>query len=381
MTDLHPAAEVTDAGRAGSLSPVFVVGCGRSGTTLLRKMIDAHPEIAIPRESHFIYKIARQQALGRWPGDLSAPGAWDHLVDYLTRTPDLDRWDLDRGRLRDRLGALRERTHATAFQAVFEANLDESAGQRWGDKTPQHVQYMLVLDRLYPGAQFVHIIRDGRDVALSLLRKEGWGPRRMGEAGYYWAWLVLSGIVAGGALGPDRYYQLHYEDLVADPEPTLGALTRWLGHDYSDEMLTYYASAGGRRPTEARPRRPAGGAHPTSRPPDPAHIQKWRREMEAGDLRSISRQAGGLLAWLGYEVGDLSGAQEALRRRLDALVEPGALSALARSVRPVGGPEAVRTARLLGVRAAQLAALVGRRPEAFARSSFQWQVTVAELLT
>lgn len=83
MTGLAPTAAPAAAGRSPSAPPLFLVGCGRSGTTLLRLMLNAHPEVSIPQESHFIYKIARLRAKGQWPDSVATEAGWTHLVETL----------------------------------------------------------------------------------------------------------------------------------------------------------------------------------------------------------------------------------------------------------------------------------------------------------
>ena len=193
--------------------PVFIVGCGRSGTTLLRLMLNALPDLAIPLESQFIYHIARRRARGFWPATLNGAADCERFVTFLERHPTMRYWEISFEALRDRLNRLPERSHAAVFRAVFIEFMEREGKKQWGDKTPMHVQYMLLLDQLLPGAKYVHVIRDGRDVASSLLTRS-WGPKYLWHAGWYWKWLVLSGMVAGRILAPDRYREVRYEDLV-----------------------------------------------------------------------------------------------------------------------------------------------------------------------
>ncbi len=352
--------------------PVFLVGCGRSGTTLLRLMLNAHPDLSIPQESHVIYRVARRAALGRWPASVATDAGWAHLVDHLAETPYLDTWEFDRVPVRERLSGLAERTHAAAFGALFDEYLDQRGGTRWGDKTPQHVQYLLVLDRLFPTGKAVHVVRDGRDVALSLMSRP-WGPRRMEIAGHYWAWLVLSGMVAGAVLGPERYREVRFEDLVTRPEATLRELCGWLGLPFRSELLDYHTTDDAVAYTRGGP-----VARKLATPPDAGHTQRWRQRMTPSDHRLIVRQAGGLLAHLGYEADGLPARQRRVRQRLDAL--PAAMPEVADRAAPLGGPAALRTARLLALRARQGAALVRGDVAGFAAASVRWQRTVAALL-
>lgn len=343
---------------------LFIVGCGRSGTTLLRLMLNTHPEMAIPQESHFIYKIARQHAQGHGPTALETDAGWNHLIDYLSTTTHLDAWAFDRTAALQRLRVQPERTHAAAFRTLFATYAETHDATFWADKTPQHVQYLLLLDRLFPRARFIHVVRDGRDVALSLLTRK-WGPRRIELAGYYWSWLVLSGIVAGQLLGPHRYYQLRFEDLVTHPEATLRALCQWLGLSYTKAMLAYHQ-------TEAAHTYAQGGtvARRLASPPDPRRLYRWRENMSPYAHRLIHVQAGGLLAYLGYDINHLSPLQQRLSTGLNALLPTAASQpVLDQRLTPL---------QLIQERLWQGVALLRSDVERFAQHSFRWQQAVAQ---
>ena len=147
--------------------PLFIVGCGRSGTTLVRMMLNTHPELAIPTESHFIYELARRRLTGSWSGRIDDDTAWRDLLDYFDGHHYLGLWKLNTDRLHRRLARISSRTHAAVFEVLFREFMEQEGKQRWGDKTPLHVQYILLLDHLFPNARFLHVIRDGRDVEES----------------------------------------------------------------------------------------------------------------------------------------------------------------------------------------------------------------------
>ncbi len=367
------------AGPGGS-GPLFVVGCGRSGTTLLRLMLTAHPDLSIPEESHYMYDWFRRRAKGRGPTDITSAAGWGELTDFVLEHPRTRHLGLDAAVLRRRCDDVATRSHAAAFAVVLSEAAAREGKPRWGDKTPQHVQYMLVLAEVFPDARFVHLVRDGRDTSLSLLslrkrRLSRWGPRSMGHAGYYWAWLVLSGLLAGQRLGPERYLQLRFEDLVAAPEDHLRPLCAWAGLPFHDGILSYHESETTRAYAQAGDPRKRW----LTRPPDPDRTDRWKQDMSPDDQASLLRQAGGLLAHLGYEVGALSTRQERLRGALRTLQadgpDPGERSASPHRVRG-----RALTAALLLDRARQVAALRRGSLDPFAGASLRWQRTLALLL-
>jgi len=237
----------------------FVVGCSRSGTTLLRALLDAHPLLAVPPESHFA--VLPRLRLRRDP--------WFRL------------WDIDPPDLRG-LGV------ADAVRAVFAAYAAAHGKPRYADKTPHYVSHLPLLADRFPEARFVHVVRDGRDVALSLLEVP-WGPDDLEGAALHWRRRVLEGRAAG--LGPARYRELRYEALVADPERELRGLAAWLELPYDPAMLD-------------PARRPVAMPYPehhhrVALAPTPG-LRDWRREMSAADAARFQAVAGDALAELGY---------------------------------------------------------------------------------
>jgi len=151
--------------------PTFIVGCGRSGTTLLKMILNSHPDLAIPVESHFIYDIARRIVSGRFPASLTHPNDWNRFLEYLKNHRYLNRWGISLPLLFKRLEGIEDRTYASMFTTIFKEFMQDEGKPRWGDKTPMNVNYIFLIDHFFPKAKFVHIIRDGRDVALSLLSR------------------------------------------------------------------------------------------------------------------------------------------------------------------------------------------------------------------
>lgn len=358
----------------GAAPPLFIVGCARSGTTLLRMMLNAHPELAIPEESQFIYKLARRRALGRGPADVETDAGWEALIRWLEKDPYIGRWRFASEALRERLAQLPERSYAAAFRAVFVEFMEQQGKSRWGDKTPQHVQYLLILDRLFPKAKFIHVVRDGRDVALSLMTRP-WGPPVMAMAGYYWKWLVLSGQVGGRLLGPDRYREVHYEELVLNPEDTLQDLCEWAGLEYTPSLLEYHE-------TDAAQEFAKRGkvARRLTEPPDPSRVQRWKHDLSDRHRRSLHRQAGDLLAQLGYSVDHLPRRQQRAQQRWERLLQTEQLASLSERVTARSGSDIGVRGGLLWDRFRQGVTLLLDRAKPWTHSSIRWQRTVANLL-
>ncbi len=294
----------------------FVVGASRSGTTMLRLMLDSHPQLAIPPETHFIPEVA---ALCK--------AAEDPAAVALEAIIETDRWpsfQLDPDALRSRAVAAQCRSLSDVLR-VFYGSYAEAAGKpRWGDKTPFYLLTMPLISRLLDEAHFVHIIRDGRDVALSVIPL-WYGPTSVPDAADWWVKRVRRAREDGAHL---PYAEVHYEKLVVEPEAELRRLCSFLGLDYDAEMLCFdkrvrertvrvgphlvnlsvaaaLAAEPGEPEVSAEMTVPPSGMQARlsarlSGPPDTASVGRWRRKMTSAEVRSFNAIAGDLLEELGY---------------------------------------------------------------------------------
>jgi hypothetical protein len=271
----------------------FIVGAPRSGTTVLRLMVDAHPAMAVPPESYFPVTLwpwrRRYLVDGGFRLDLLAE-------DLLTRRP-VPRapfnWDIDPGLVRERLSGVAPISYPEAIRMVYALYAEVRGKPRYGDKTPIFADHLGLLARLFPEARFLHVIRDGRDVALSVVDKR-WGARTLVEAAAQWALRVRTTRRAGRTLG-DRYVELMYEDLVADPQPILQRVCAFTELDYRPEMLSFHLTAEQRLPEWER------RSHDDLGRPLTAGLRNWRSEMSRNDIAAVEVVAGRTLESLGYE--------------------------------------------------------------------------------
>lgn len=215
--------------------PLFIVGMPRSGTKLLRSILNQHPRISIPDiETEFLPYWVRH-----WTtfGDLSNREIFGRFFARCQALPffvyagetgkpvNVDRW----------YAACTNFGTAGVFEALICSYLgiQQGHGRIWGDKSPSYVTHLHTLTELYPTARFIHIVRDARDHCLSVHR--AWG-KSMLRAAQRWSDDVTSARSAGQLLG-DRYFELRYEDLIADPRITIMQICTFLGTEYSPQML------------------------------------------------------------------------------------------------------------------------------------------------
>ena len=302
----------------------FVVGCERSGSTLLRAMLDSHPDLVVPPESYFLVTHA--------PADPHAPTDPDAFAERVLADPDLARWRLDPDALRNRLHAVARPTFASLAAAVYDAYAEQAGGRQAGDKTPA---YVMVTERLVDlfgdDLRFVHLVRDGRDVALSLVGRTHKKPDTVGEAALMWRRRVLAGLAAEQRLA-GRCVRVTYEDLVAEPEAVLQQVCALLDVAFAPQMLDYAAQA---------QQYAAGHDHPEqhrnlARAPT-AGLRSWRDELAPVDQAVVDLLAGDVLRRLGYPASGVRPTARARARALQARAGDAARHQGRRVRRTVGG--------------------------------------------
>ena len=257
---------------------------------MLRAMLDSHPDLAIPPESYFIVHLA----------DLWPPESQIDEAVYLERLSEHERfvlWDLPIDEVRREFEERRPETYADAIRATFHAYARSKGSERWGDKTPIYVEHIDFLADLFPDARFIHLVRDGRDVALSFLERS-WGPQTIEEGAQRWKARVCAGRRSGQALDPSRYTELRYEHLIDDAEGALRRVCEFVELPFDPTMLTYYQRANEVIAGTKYPEQHTG----VTRPPTKG-ARDWRSQMTAAQVAEFEAVAGGLLGELGYELG------------------------------------------------------------------------------
>jgi hypothetical protein len=250
-------------------------------------MLDRNSQLAVPDESFFVPLLADRHV---------ARVDADEFLDDLRRLKTVREWgvplDKVRARLRDRAPIAR------AIAAIYEVYAEQHGKPRWGDKTPMYMRHLVLLRRLFPGAQYVHLIRDGRDAALSFLSLpkgiafETWAhPRNPAGFAALWRTEVAAARRLGRRVGTRRYLEVRYEDLVDDPERVLQAICSFAGLPYEVSMTEYGGSESEERQHQQSLKRPL-----TPR------LRDWRAEMAPQDVAAFEGVAGDLLHDLGYEV-------------------------------------------------------------------------------
>ena len=260
---------------------VFIVGAPRSGTTLLRAMVNRHPRFGLCDETFFDYWVAQRE---RAFGDLTDRARRAVAVDRYLATHRIQRLGLDVAALRETL--LREGTsYSELFRALLQFAAQAQGKPRGGEKTPQHALIAAKLLAWYPDARLVHLVRDPRDVAASLKRMPWGGGHRLLDARLWRA--CVDGAEACRA--DPRFLRVRYESLIEAPQPELERLCAFLGEPFVPAMLE-----GAAKKTDRWWFDRAQGAVEKSR------IERWRQELTATEIAQVEWVAGEALDRFGY---------------------------------------------------------------------------------
>jgi hypothetical protein len=275
--------------------PLLILGVRRSGTTLLRVMLDRHSQLAVPDETYFVPQLADRH-LRRIEAD--------EFVDDVSRVVE---WGLPLDKVRARLHD--GMTVGAAIGTVYAVYAEERGKRRWGDKTPMYMQNLRLLERLFPDALYVHLIRDGRDAALSFLAMprgivtETWmHPRTVADFACQWQTEVAAARRLARRVG-GRYLEVRYESLVDDVEAVLRRICEFGGLEYEPGMADY----AGNVDVSAKPHQQR-----LTQPPMKG-IRDWRTQMSVEEVAAFERVAGDLLRELGYETSHVTDAAGRVR--------------------------------------------------------------------
>ena len=287
---------------------LFIVGCARSGTTLVRRIVDAHPEIAITPEMHWISHYVN---FFKNQNRLVTP----EVVSELSRHKRFAQFEIPHEQFEGLLGSGEALPYPAFLNRVFGLYGEIKNKPLVGNKTPAYVRRIPTLHALWPAAKFVHIIRDGRDVCMSIFnwkkgerivgRYASWEEDPVSTTALWWERKVRKAREDGAALGPGLYHEMHYEALVEDPERECNRLCEFLGVPYDDAMIRFH---------EGRERVKPGRSAKSAWLRVTSGLRNWRTEMCTGDVERFEASAGDLLEELGYERAVPNPSSEALEQ-------------------------------------------------------------------
>jgi hypothetical protein len=280
-----------------SAAPIFIVGVPRSGTTLLAAMLAAHSRISCGPETHFFRRLAAVDA-----DRLVGPASWpETAVDFIcgirhAAMPGhesrnlIEKYDMDCASVAAYLAG-REPAVASILGSVVEPYMRSLDKSRWAEKTPDHIEHLPLIRRHFPQSPIVRIVRDPRDVALSLMQVP-WGTSSFLEGLLLWR---RQDAASEPFFAQDfNTLTLRFEQLVLEPQAVIEALCRFVGEDFEPAMLD--TSVSGRQVNS----RGVAWKDKVGQPPDSSRVAVWRRQLSKPQNQLAEAVLGDRLAAYGY---------------------------------------------------------------------------------
>ena len=273
--------------------PIFIVGCERSGTTMLRLLLNEHSNIALPPQTKFSRKLYKRRMLF---GDLNNGENIDKIIEWMlqreTNTKLID-LKLDSSHLRELWANCTTLGEITG--TVFQQYSETRHKPRWGDKRPYYIRYIPQLIKLYPDARIIHIIRDGRDCVASL-KKMPWWRKNVMYSMLNWRHSIRMGSLAARVY-KNQFMEVRYEDIIRQPEAQLSKICDFLNEPYEPEMLTFHLSAEKNIPEYKKE-----WHYKTYEPLSEEFIGKGKEQLSENELKTLEWSAGRELSLWNYSV-------------------------------------------------------------------------------
>jgi len=284
--------------------PVFVLSAPRSGSTLFRLILNAHPALAFPPPA-WLYEFLRGFVYSY--GDLSDERNLMALAEDFLNAPTIRKgaFGVEPKSLVDEA---RESSFAGLYEAIHRVWAARQGKTRWGQKSPRNAFWMREILEDFPNAQFIHIVRDGRDVTLDLSDSKNFRPDNLYAGAHLWRRYVGTIEAARDRLqlGPDTLLEIRYEDLCADPESVCRKICDFLGEDWSDEMLAHHRSDDAQSWASDETHAKSG------RPITTEYCGMWRKRLIGRDLDMVTTVQRSLLERFGYETTGSDWSPDAL---------------------------------------------------------------------
>lgn len=283
----------------------FIVGAPRSGTTLLRLMLDAHPDLCIPPETDFIPKVAHLSNRNL------KNNAYITIINHPEGLPKWPIFNISSELFKTKLDKTYFITKTKVIRHFYNLYSKQLNKPRWGDKTPGYVFSMDIIHRILPEARFIHIIRDGRDVLVSLKQQWFRPSDDIEQLALYWKKHVEAGL----QFHHSTQLTIKYERLILDTETILKLICDFIDLEYLPSLLDYHEDAENRIKWNTTHLYPDGTPvaletrlnmqkHSTL-PPDPDKIGLWKDQLSIDEIKCFESVAGDTLQKCGYALSGL----------------------------------------------------------------------------
>lgn len=275
--------------------PFFIIGSKRGGTTLLRLMLNKHEALMVPPESHFILPLVKRFKQLNQPLTLQE---LNEAKKIIINHPRFDTWKINDVEVDGIIKQLSQPFYLASFiDALFRYKISGQNKERWGEKTPEYIDIIPALNELFPNSQFIALVRDGRDVAISL-KDRGWEGWSIYQRAAYWR-RCIQNIDLLNKFG-DRKILIKYENLVIEPEKTLQLVTQFLGVTFNTDMMQFHKDYS-ENITDVEIK---SGVHTKlKRQPDAKEdIGRWKKQLSLSAVWRFESVCYNELASMGYEV-------------------------------------------------------------------------------
>lgn len=277
------------------INPIFMFGFERSGTTLLSMIAGAHPDLAVPLTvTGLWFKYADE--IERY-GQIEGIRNLQELIADLLAEERIQIWDVELT-TEEVMEGLRDSSYPAIIERFHQLYAQKKGKKYWGNLDIATLDHLSQANCWFPTARYIHIVRDGRDVALSH-ETMPYGASNTLECAQHWKHRLNANIKMGEILGSDRYLLVRYEDLVLDTETTLKKMCGFMGLEYSVDMLNYGAMVSEKVPENKRWLWPA-----LDQKPQPSKCYGWKNRMDLKRRIVFEGEARDMLVRLGYEVYD-----------------------------------------------------------------------------
>lgn len=286
-------------------SPIFIIGNPRSGTTLLRLMLTCHRNIVIPPECGFA--VWWYQKYRNWNSE-SAKQNLDAFLDDLFGSKKIETWNLNRELLRETLSEKEPESYSDLVSLIYEkfAMQQKETFKRWGDKNNYYLNHIETIFELFSDVQFIHIVRDGRDIACSYKKlavskfDSKYAPQlptEISEIAREWINNLKKIKKSFQTIGWDKVIEIRYEDLVTESEKTLRNICSFLNEEYDPSMSDFYLL---NMEKELEPRELMQWKGKTLEKPTRSEVEKYQIELTLPEIKEFEIIAEELLAHYRY---------------------------------------------------------------------------------
>ncbi|MHA1381634.1 MAG: sulfotransferase family protein [Candidatus Helarchaeota archaeon] len=266
----------------------FIIGSQRSGTTLLRLLLNSHSNVAVPTESTFLMPFLRKRKILN-----SNPLPYNEkkrIIQYLSRNSQFSKWKISESVLTEKMGnSLTMKELISILYETFALRYDKLI---CGDKSPTFIRKLGVISKTFPKAKFIHIVRDGRDTYLSLRKKKASGTNSVTLSAFEW-YIKNNLIIRQMRNMKNQFLTIRYEDLIIDPKKELKRICNFLNISYENKMLEFWKQSN----------KFIANHHSRKifKPIDNSNAFKWKKELRNKEIIKYTYFAAKILKKFNYE--------------------------------------------------------------------------------